>query len=241
MGPQTRDKVAIITGATGGIGYHLTLGFDKAGYSVIAIDHQRHRELPESVDYMEVDLRDEGLVRGVFNLIKERYGKAHVLINNAAIAHINTPIQDIDIIDFDAIMQVNVRGSFLCAKAFLDLNEGEAYGRIINIASTRWLQNEAGWEAYGTSKGALVSMTQSLAITLSDKPVTVNAVSPGWIQPEGYDSLSLEDHKQHPSGRVGKPKDILNACLFLADEENGFINGHNLVVDGGMTRKMIYA
>ena len=111
---------------------------------------------------------------------------------------------------------------------------------VINIASTRWNQNEAGWEAYGASKGGLVSLTNTLAVSLSATPITVNAVSPGWIQVDGYETLSHADHAQHPSGRVGIPRDIVNACLFLAHEENDFVNGHNLVVDGGMTKRMIY-
>ncbi|MGL4737468.1 MAG: SDR family oxidoreductase [Cellulosilyticaceae bacterium] len=121
------------------------------------------------------------------------------------------------------------------------INVGETYGRIIQIASTRFHQNEADWEAYGASKGGLVSLTNSLCVSLADTPITVNTISPGWIEVNAYDQLTQMDHKQHPSGRVGKPSDIVNACLFLADEDNDFINGSNIVVDGGMTKKMIYA
>jgi hypothetical protein len=142
--------------------------------------------------------------------------------------------------EFDNALSVNLRGAFLCAQAFIKANAGQDYGRIINIASTRWNQNEAGWEAYGASKGGLVSLTNTLAVSLSATPITVNAVSPGWIQVDGYETLSHADHAQHPSGRVGIPRDIVNACLFLAHEENDFVNGHNLVVDGGMTKRMIY-
>ncbi|MBS6142660.1 MAG: SDR family oxidoreductase, partial [Bilophila sp.] len=84
------------------------------------------------------------------------------------------------------------------------------------------------------------SLTNTLAVSLSATPITVNAVSPGWIQADGYEALSPADHAQHPSGRVGIPRDIVNACLFLAHEENDFVNGHNLIVDGGMTKRMIY-
>ena len=128
----------------------------------------------------------------------------------------------------------------MCCQNFLCANEGAEYGRIINIASTRWHQNEAGWEAYGASKGGVVSLTNSLCVSLSDTAVTVNAISPGWIETGDYDALTEADHKQHPSGRVGKPADILRACLFLAAAESDFINGINLVVDGGMTKRMIY-
>ena len=170
----------------------------------------------------------------------ERHGAVHVLVNNAALAHFHKPIMEMTADEFDSALSVNLRGAFLCAQAFIKANAGQDYGRIINIASTRWNQNEAGWEAYGASKGGLVSLTNTLAVSLSATPITVNAVSPGWIQADGYEALSPADHAQHPSGRVGIPRDIVNACLFLAHEENDFVNGHNLIVDGGMTKRMIY-
>ena len=110
---------------------------------------------------------------------------------------------------------------------------------IIAAVEEGW-QNEAGWEAYGASKGGIVSLTNSLCVSLINTGITVNAISPGWIETGDYESLTERDHKQHPSGRVGKPQDILNACLFLCREENDFINGANLIIDGGMTKKMIY-
>jgi NAD(P)-dependent dehydrogenase (short-subunit alcohol dehydrogenase family) len=121
----------------------------------------------------------------------------------------------------------------------LELNKDESYGRIVNMASTRALQNEPHWDAYGASKGGIVGLTHSLAISLSDRPVTVNAISPGWIHTSD-EALREVDHRQHPSGRVGEPDDIFRAVRYLIDRNNDFVNGHNLVVDGGMTKKMIY-
>lgn len=233
-------KVCVITGGTGGIGYHLSLGFNRAGYKVITLDIKKHKSLPEGIDFIQTDLRNETEILRAFEQISVEYGTVHVLINNAAISTFSKHISDMTVEEFDDVINVNLRGSFICAKAFIKANRGQSYGRIINIASTRWNQNEADWEAYGASKGGIVSLTNTLAVSLSDTPITVNAVSPGWIQVEGYDELTKEDHMQHPSGRVGKPKDIVNACLFLAGEHNDFVNGHNLVVDGGMTKRMIY-
>lgn len=234
------SPVCIITGGTGGIGLPLSAGFHTAGYRVAALDVELRAPLPEGVDFHAVDLRHDADVAAVFRSIGARHGPAHVLINNAAIAHFHKPVQDISMEEFDAVLGVNLRGSFLCCKEFLALNAGQPYGRIINIASTRWGQNEAHWDAYGASKGGLVALTQSLAVSLGDVPVTVNAVSPGWIETGDYTALRPEDHAQHPSGRVGRPQDIVNACLFLAQAGNDFINGHNLVVDGGMSKKMQY-
>ena len=100
--------------------------------------------------------------------------------------------------------------------------------------------SEPGSEGYAASKGGIYSLTHALALSLSEYHITVNAISPGWIQTQDYDTLREEDHLQHPSRRVGKPADIARMCVFLCNEQNDFINGENIVIDGGMTRKMIY-
>ena len=100
--------------------------------------------------------------------------------------------------------------------------------------------SEAGTEAYSASKGGIFSLTHALAVSLSKYHITVNSISPGWIENYHYDTLTEADHRQHPSLRVGKPDDIARMCLFLCNEKNDFINGENITIDGGMTRKMIY-
>lgn len=234
-------KQAVITGATGGIGHALAEGFAAAGYFVIATD------LPETADftgenivYLPMDLRQETDIKQFFEHARQKYGVIDVLVNCGAISHLQKSPWELTAAEFDNVIHTNLRGTFLCCQNFLRANEGADYGRIINIASTRWHQNEAGWEAYGASKGGVVSLTNSLCVSLSDTAVTVNAISPGWIETGDYDALTEADYKQHPSGRVGKPADILRACLFLAATESDFINGINLVVDGGMTKRMIY-
>lgn len=233
-------RVCVVTGGTGGIGRHLCTGFKQAGYVVVALDRQQQVSLPDGVTFLELDIRDAQAVESVFASIAERYGAVHVLINNAAVAQFHKPVAAMTVAEFDDVLSVNLRGAFLCSQAFIRANAGQNYGRIINIASTRWHQNEADWEAYGASKGGLVSLTHTLVVSLAQTPITVNAVSPGWIQTEDSAALSVRDHAQHPSGRGGLPRDVVNACLFLAHEENDFVNGHNLVVDGGMTKRMIY-
>ncbi len=100
--------------------------------------------------------------------------------------------------------------------------------------------SEKNTEGYSASKGGGGSITHALAVSLSDYNITVNCISPGWIENYNYEKLSEADHIQHPSRRVGKPEDIARMCLFLSDEKNDFINGENIVIDGGMTKKMIY-
>lgn len=240
MNPSEQKPVCIITGGTGGIGHHLCSAFHRAGYETIAVDHEIHQAPLEGITFIRADLRSEKEILSVFDRVKTQYGTAHVLINNAAIAHFSRPITEIEIDEFDQVIGVNLRGSFICSRAFVEANRGQDYGRIINIASTRWHQNEAHWEAYGASKGGLVSLSNSLAVSLSGTSVTVNTISPGYIETGDYSALSASDHAQHPSGRVGMPRDIANACLFLAERENDFVNGCNLVIDGGMSKRMIY-
>ncbi|WP_045417339.1 SDR family NAD(P)-dependent oxidoreductase [Vibrio owensii] len=233
-----KDKVVVITGGSQGIGQHLALAYLEQQAKVIVLDIALNKN--PDMDFHLVDLGRPEQIEQAFDEIQGKYGKVDVLINNGAIANFNKPIQQLTFEEFSRVIDVNLKGAFACSRRFIALNHTQPYGRIINIASTRWNQNESGWDAYGASKGGVVSMTQSMAISLSDTPITVNAVSPGWIQVEGYGELDSFDHQQHPSGRVGKAKDIVNACLFLTHPENDFINGHNLVVDGGMSKKMIY-
>ncbi|MGR5210577.1 SDR family NAD(P)-dependent oxidoreductase [Vibrio rotiferianus] len=233
-----QNKVVVITGGSQGIGQHLAIAFLELQAKVIVFDIAPNNNL--EVEFYQVDLGQTEQIEQAFDEIQSLYGKVDILINNGAIANFSKPIRELTFEEFSRVIDVNLKGSFACSRRFIELNSTQPYGRIINIASTRWNQNESGWDAYGASKGGVVSMTQSMAISLSDTPITVNAISPGWIQVEGYDELNSQDHHQHPSGRVGKAKDIVNACLFLTHPENDFVNGHNLVVDGGMSKKMIY-
>ena len=100
--------------------------------------------------------------------------------------------------------------------------------------------SEPHTEAYTASKGGVLALTHGLAVSLGPDHIRVNSISPGWIETGDYSQLRKIDHEQHPSMRVGKPEDIAKACLFLTSDENDFITGENLVIDGGMTRKMIY-
>lgn len=235
------NKIIIITGGEGGIGKVLTNAYAGLGATVISADLQDCAGTTNNrIHFFRTDISKSEDVKRLFKHVLENFGKPHILINNGAIAHFNKSIDSITDEEFLKVIEVNLCGSFYCSRAFAEANNGESYGRIINIASTRWNQNEAGWDAYGASKGGLVALTSSMAVSLSATPITVNAISPGWIETGNYDALSASDHIQHPSGRVGKPQDIANAAIFLCNPENDFINGENLVIDGGMTKRMIY-
>ena len=235
-----KDKVIIITGAANGIGYQLAKAYSKLNAKVIAADIVEKEFIEENIDFYKLDLRSKENIEKMFEYIKDKYKTVHILINNGAISKFNKSIFDIEVDEFDEVINVNLRGSFICSKEFIRLNKNQDYGRIINIASTRYNQNEAGWEAYGASKGGLISLTNTMAVSLSETNITVNAISPGWIQVDDYDKLEKSDHIQHPSKRVGKASDIINTCMFLTKEDNDFINGSNIIVDGGITKKMIY-
>ncbi len=235
-------KTAIITGSSNGIGANIVQEFVAQGYNVVGLDMviPTHNSNQQNYTFMQCDLRDTSAIATTFANIKAKFGACHVLINNAGVANFSKNISAVTDIDYSNILDTNLRGAYFCSKQFISLNKGETYGRIINIASTRWHQNEADWELYGMSKGGVVSLTNSLCVSLQGNPITVNAISPGYIETKNYDSLDPQEHIIHPSNRVGKPQDISRVCLFLCEENNDFINGANIVVDGGMTKKMIY-
>lgn len=230
----------IITGGAGGIGKHLALAFAQQDYEVFVLDVVEATFDESNIHFFKADLCNEEEIQSCFQKIVNQFGFVDILINNGAVSKFKKPIQQVEMAEFDRVIQTNLRGAFLCCREFVRANPKTNFGRIINIASSRFHQNEAHWEAYGASKGGIVSLTNSLCISLSNTNITVNAISPGWIEVEDYDALTIKDHEQHPSGRVGKPQDIVNLCLFLCHPENDFINGSNILVDGGMTKKMIY-
>ncbi len=138
-------------------------------------------------------------------------------------------------------MNTNARGCFLMTReAAKIMRNNPNGGAVVNVSSTRALMSEPDTEAYAASKGAISSLTHAMAITLGKDGITVNSILPGWIETGDYSILREIDHSQHPAGRVGVPGDIAKACLYLTSPDNRFVTGAQLVVDGGMTRKMVY-
>lgn len=227
------DKVVVVTGAARGIGRAIAMAFAAEGARVFGADVD---PLPVvGVEMHRCDVADEEEVRSFL----ARVGPVlHVLVNNAGISQFGL-LESTPVAHFDRVLAVNLRGTYLMSRFAAPLLRATGQAAIVNVASTRALMSEPNTEAYAASKGGILALTHALAMTLGPA-VRVNAILPGWIDVTG-EELRPEDHAQHPAGRVGLPTDIAAAALFLADPaQSGFITGQQLVVDGGMTRKMIY-
>ncbi|WP_273834688.1 SDR family NAD(P)-dependent oxidoreductase [Guptibacillus sedimenti] len=240
------DKVAVVTGAGHGIGRGVAVAYSEQGYRVILADvneegcKETKRLMEENTaDIILTDVSDPESITSLFQKIEEKYGRIDVLINNAGLSEFKQ-MDELSVDEWDKVINTNLRSVFLGSRAAARVMRKHNGGSIVNIASTRATMSEPNSEAYAATKGGIVALTHALAISLADDHITVNSISPGWIEVENYDSLRKVDHEQHPAKRVGKPSDIGRACLFLTNEANNFVTGENLVVDGGMTRKMIY-
>jgi len=241
-------KVVIVTGAGSGIGESIAVFYSQAGYKVLIaeIDNLKGEKVRRSIIegggealFIPTDVRVATNINAMISEVLKTWGRIDVLINNAGVSRWKSPYE-ISIEEWDDIININLRGYFLCGRAVAKVMKNIGGGAIINIASTRAFMSEPNSEAYAASKGGIIALTHALAASLASDNITVNAISPGWIETKNYQSLSPSDHNQHFSNRVGKPEDIAKACLFLTNRENNFINGTNLTIDGGMTKKMIY-
>ena len=242
------DKIVVVTGAGQGIGSALAKAYADKNAIPILIDKQeeglaRVREAilenGERAETYVLDLTDSNAIIETFQHINKRFGRIGILINNAGLG-ITKSIDELTIDEWDYVINTNLRGTFVCSREASKIMRKNGGGSIINIASTRAQMSEADTFPYSASKGGIVSLTHSLAVSLGKYKIRVNCISPGWIETGDYGKLRDIDHQQHPAGRVGKPTDIVKACFYLSDPENDFVTGANLVVDGGMTSKMIY-
>ncbi|NHM29590.1 SDR family oxidoreductase [Neobacillus terrae] len=242
-----KNKTVIVTGAAHGIGRAVAEMYSKQGANVIIadVDEERGRQAEEELKadgsgavFIKTDVKDEENIKALFQTAAEKFEKIDILINNAGISKF-IPFMELTSPQWDEIINTNLKSVFLCSKEAAKYMK-ETGGHIINIASTRAFMSEPNTEAYSASKGGIIALTHALARTLGPDKILVNSISPGWIQTEKYDELSRLDHEQHLSGRVGKPEDVARCCLFLTDPKNDFITAENIVLDGGMTRKMIY-
>jgi len=245
----------LITGGAQGIGKGIAHYFLEKGWRVAVIDQdadaidacQQDFGNPANLRLIRGDVAQEADVISSVAEAVEWAGRLDALVNNAGIADPDTgPIETLELTEWQRRIDVNLTGAFLMAKHAVP-HLRQSRGNIINMASTRALQSEPNSEAYAASKGGLLALTHSLAISLGPD-VRANSISPGWIDVRGWqghapanpEPLSATDHNQHPSGRVGTPDDIAAMVAYLVSPEARFVTGQNFVVDGGMTRKMIY-
>lgn len=192
-----------------------------------------------NVRFFKGDVSDPDLINSVVSAFMDAFGRIDVLINNAGLSRF-TPPDELSVAGWDEIINTNLRAGFLLSRAVAPHMKAAGGGAIINMASTRALMSEPNSEAYAASKGGLLALTHALAASYAGHHIRVNSISPGWIHTGDYDKLREVDHAQHLSKRVGRPEDIARACLFLSAPGQEFITGENIVIDGGMTRKMIY-
>jgi NAD(P)-dependent dehydrogenase (short-subunit alcohol dehydrogenase family) len=242
----SKPPVAIVTGAAHGIGLAIAQRLLHDGWRVGVVDlagsglrrsFGRHRR--RSV-LIEGDVADEATADQAVQCVSARFGRLDALISNAGIM-VRKPLRQLSLADWRKVLDTNLTAAFLFARA-AEKPLRAAAGAIVLIASTRAVMSEPDTESYSASKGGLVALTHALAISLAPD-VRVNCVSPGWIvvRQEEEAKLRRKDHLQHPAGRAGKPDDIAEIVAFLIDRKRaGFITGANFIVDGGMTRKMIY-
>ncbi len=225
-------KVALVTGGAHGIGAAIAQRLVRDGWRVVVADRDPSGSAPSGARYVACDVADETAVAALI----ASEPSLDALVCNAGI-NIRKPIAKLTLPEWYQVIGTNLTSTFLLARAGEPMLRA-AHGSIVTIASTRAHMSEANTEAYSASKGGLVALTHALSISLGPD-VRVNCISPGWIYTKG-DPPRPEDHAFHPAGRVGRPEDIAALVSFLVGEESGFITGAEFIVDGGVTRKMIY-
>lgn len=232
-----RRRTAIVTGGTRGIGKAIVDQLLEADWNVAVLDIEEPKALLPNQLFVRCDVASETEVAEAVDKTVRAFGRLDALVNNAGIG-INRPMEQLALDEWNRVIGTNLTGAFLCAK-YAASHLRITGGAIVNIASTRAHQSEPHTEAYSASKGGIVSLTHAMAISLGPS-IRVNCISPGWIETDPTAVHSEADERQHPCGRVGVSADIASMAAYLLSERAGFITGQEFVIDGGMTKKMIY-
>ncbi|GER65591.1 3-oxoacyl-[acyl-carrier-protein] reductase FabG [Weizmannia acidilactici] len=242
-----KDRVALITGASRGIGREIALEFAENGAHVV-INYAGSAEKAEEVAAsarsfgvealaVQADVSNEAEVQGMFKQVLEKFGKIDILVNNAGITRDNL-LMRMKESEWDDVINTNLKGVFLCTKAAARPMMKQRNGKIINIASIVGISGNPGQANYVAAKAGVIGLTKTSAREMASRGITVNAIAPGFIQTDMTDKLN-EDIKesmlsQIPLSRFGGPEDVAKIALFLASDWSGYITGQTIHVDGGM-------
>jgi len=242
------DKIALVTGASRGIGKKCSTVLAGAG-AVVLVNYNKSKEGAEEVldeisrdggsaEMVKADMANPEEVQMLFEYIREKYSKLDILVNNAGIIR-DKLLLNMELSDWDRVIDTNLRGVFLCTKYAVELMLPHHSGKIVNISSVNAIRAGRGQTNYASSKGALLSFTRACAVELSGKGIQINAVLPGMIVTDmsrRVRKLAGEDIlKSIPAGRFGEPSDVAHLVLFLASDKAEYITGQAIAVDGGMS------
>ncbi len=239
-------RIALVTGASQGIGHACALALAREGASV-AVAARNQQKLDELVADIAakggkaaafvIDVAEEEQVKSGIKSILAQFGKIDILVNNAGITR-DQLVMRMKRADWDTVLNTNLTSAYLCIQQAIGSMLKQRWGRIINITSVFGQTGQAGQANYAASKAGLIGLTMAMAREVASRNITCNAVAPGFIETSMTSVLSEEFKqnavKQIPLGRVGSPEDIANAVCFLASEEASYITGHVLNVNGGM-------
>lgn len=252
---RVQDKVAIVTGGAVGIGRAacLVLASEGAKVAVTDLQDENGRKVVEEIkkaggkaEYWHLDVSSESEVKKVFKKIRDLFGGIDVLVNNAGISGTTKPTHEISEEEWDQVMEVNVKGVFLCTKYALSVMRETGGGSIINLSSIYGIVSAPDLPVYHASKGAVRMMTKTDALLYAKDNIRVNSVHPGFIwtplveelgkrSKEGVTKFRAQLDSLHPIGHVGEPEDIAWGIVYLASDESKFVTGSELVIDGGYT------
>jgi 3-oxoacyl-[acyl-carrier protein] reductase len=241
------DKVAIVTGGGKGLGKAFCAGLTKEGARVVMAVHRMDEEASQAAKEietkggyaLEVDVTNEEDTHRMADEAVKRFGRIDILVNNAAMLRGITrkPFMEIPLAEWDKLMAVNLKGVFLCCRAVFPQMKKQGKGKIINLSSETAFTGSNNLIHYVTSKGGIISFTRALAREVGQYGICVNAVAPGFTDTKASrtitDDITRYNVSLTPLKRLGQPKDLVGAIIFLAGEASDFITGQTLVVDGG--------